>query len=290
MTNIARGISQIFFINNPVTGVLIAVALAVVDPRLSLLVILGATIQTLGAYVMRFDEDIINNGMMGYNGALVGAAAALFTGFSWLAVSLTIIGAFACVVVHEGLRRLFGSSYLQRYGLPVSTAPFCLVASIIFGALGSLVDTSPLSSGSGVLGLELGLTNSFSEVVLADGWLSGLIILIALFIGSWQISLWGLVGAVIAVAISSGMHGVTEVSTGLYSYCAVLVAIACGVVLWPNRSLWERAVAAVVGVLLTLPIQAGLAMTPIPVFTWPFIVAMWIVVMVSGVRFTRLEA
>ena len=68
------------------------------------------------------------------------------------------------------------------------------------------------------------------------------------------------------------------------------MAIACGVVLWPDRSLWQRVVAAVVGVLLTLPIQAGLAMTPIPVFTWPFIVAMWIVVMVSGVRFTRLEA
>lgn len=121
--------------------------------------------------------------MMGYSGALVGAAAALFTGFSWLAVSLTIIGAFACVAIHEGLRRLFGTSYLQRYGLPVSTAPFCLVASVIFGALGRLVETSPLSSSSGVsgLGLGLGLTNSFSEVVLADGWLSGLIILIALF-------------------------------------------------------------------------------------------------------------
>ena len=90
MTNIARGISQIFFINNPITGALIAVALAVVDLRLALLVVLGATVQTLGAYVMCFDEDIINNGMMGYNGALVGAAAALFTGFSWLAVSLTI--------------------------------------------------------------------------------------------------------------------------------------------------------------------------------------------------------
>lgn len=217
MTNIARGISQIFFINNPITGALIAVALAVVDLRLALLVVLGATVQTLGAYVMRFDEDIINNGMMGYNGALVGAAAALFTGFSWLAVSLTIIGAFACVAIHEGLRRLFGTSYLQRYGLPVSTAPFCLVASVIFGALGRLVETSPLSSSSGVsgLGLGLGLTNSFSEVVLADGWLSGLIILVALFIGSWQIGLWGLVGAVIAVAITSGMHGVTEVSTGL---------------------------------------------------------------------------
>ncbi len=58
MTNIARGISQIFFINNPITGALIAVALAVVDLRLSLFVVLGATVQTLGAYVMRFDEDI----------------------------------------------------------------------------------------------------------------------------------------------------------------------------------------------------------------------------------------
>ena len=58
MTNIARGISQIFFINNPIAGALIAVALAVVDLRLSLFVVLGATVQTLGAYVMRFDEDI----------------------------------------------------------------------------------------------------------------------------------------------------------------------------------------------------------------------------------------
>ena len=43
-----RGISQIFFINNPLSGVLIVAALAVVNPKLALLVVLGSAAQTTG--------------------------------------------------------------------------------------------------------------------------------------------------------------------------------------------------------------------------------------------------
>ena len=275
-----RGISQIFFINNPLSGVLIVAALAVANPKLALLVVLGSAAQTTGAEILKFHDDN-RCGMMGYNGALVGAAAALFAGYGWLAVALTIIGALACIVVHEGLRRLFATTGLKKFGLPVSTAPFCIVATVIFGALGRVVESVPPSSASGPSGLALGLSNSFSEVVLADGWLCGLIILVALFVGSWRIGVWGIIGAAIALGIKATLYAMPEVSTGLYSYCAVLVAIAFGAVLWPEKALLTRSIAVVVGVVLTLPLQAALAYTPIPVFTWPFIIAMWIVVMVA---------
>ncbi len=281
---VARGISQIFFIDNPLTGALIAIALAVVDPRLALLAIFGSAIQALGGEIMGLKEDT-RQGMMGYNGALVGTASGLFVGYGPLAFALTLVGALACVIIHQAL-----GGFISKYGLPVSTAPFCAVSSIIFGVLGSQVENAPLSHAPGVNGLGLGLANSFSEVVLADGLIPGIIILIALFLGSWRIGLWGLFGAAVELAITSAVHGIDEVSTGLYSYSAVLISIAFGAVLWPERPLVIRGIAAMIGVLLTLPIQAGLALTPIPVFTWPFVVAMWIILLASSLDKARKKA
>ena len=50
--SILRGISQIFFIDNPVTGAVILIALACADPRLALLTALGSATQTVGAWAL----------------------------------------------------------------------------------------------------------------------------------------------------------------------------------------------------------------------------------------------
>ena len=52
--SILRGISQIFFIDNPVTGAVILIALACADPRLALLTALGSATQTIGAWALRY--------------------------------------------------------------------------------------------------------------------------------------------------------------------------------------------------------------------------------------------
>lgn len=282
---VLRGISQIFFINNPWTGALMLIAMGLVHPWIAAVVFLGSAVQACGAWALNFREAL-HEGMMGYNGALVGAASAAALGAAGPAVLMTAVGALACVPVHEILRTLFASKLLGWARLPVSTAPFCIVAGLLFDLLLPLVQLgSPTSRGDLWGGALLGTFNNFSEVVLSDGLLPGLLIVIALFIGGVSIGVFGLIGSLTALAGALlAKDSVIQASSGMLGYSAVLVSIALGAVVWQGKPLWLRTGGAVSGVALTMLIQPLLSLTPVPLYTWPFLMSLWaIMVMVAAV-------
>ena len=275
-----RGVSQIFFVNNPISGALILLAVAIDNPLMALLMLLGTLVQTGVGYLQRH-EELVPQGLMGFNGALVGA----FAGFAQLppilAIFVTLLGATACVPVHDVVTRLFTSRPLAGAQLPVSTAPFCIICGVLMTLAAQLAQPLAPTTGSGVAeSLELAIAHSFSEVVLSDDIFSGLLIIIALFIGSVQIGLFGLLGMLVAnlVAVLLG-HPLTAVSAGLHGYSAVLVAIALGATFWTRERAVTRVVGAVVGAALAVSIGIGLGHTPIPVFTWPFLISMWLIML-----------
>ena len=77
-------------------------------------------------------------------------------------------------------------------------------------------------------------------------------------------------------------HGFSETSTGLHTYSAVLVAIAIGAVFWQDRPLSMRLVGAGVGIVLAMSINQLFTFTLLPIFTWPFLFAMWLVLIAGG--------
>lgn len=282
---VLRGVSQIIFLENAVSGLLILCGLSVMDPRFAALVLLGSAAQSLVGWAVGLRDDV-RHGLLGYNGALVGAAAGLHAGYTHASVLLTVTGAFACVAVHELVRWLFATPALARFSLPVATAPFCIVAGLIFGAVGQLVGPGePITAADLPTGVALGLFNSFSEVLLADGLLCGALIVAALLIDSPTAAGFGLAGAAVALGGAAVVHGIGEASSGLHAYSAVLVAIGLGAVLWADRGAVTRVLGTVVGVGLTLLIQPVLELTPVIVFTWPFLLAMWLVLIGSHLLF-----
>ncbi|WP_158268478.1 urea transporter [Corynebacterium liangguodongii] len=87
-------------------------------------------------------------------------------------------GGFATVIVFQLVERAFSTPALARIGLPVSTAPFCLLASAMFFLIpAQSAGPGPTSDAGAVEGLGLGVLNGFAEVVLADGPLTGALIL-----------------------------------------------------------------------------------------------------------------
>ena len=286
-----RGVSQIFFIDNPWSGALLLVAVGWVHPWVALVVATGALGQTVGAWAL-LGTDAVRTGMMGYNGALVGAAAAAALGAPVPALLMTVVGALACVPVHALLQRAFEGHTLRWARLPVATAPFCLVAGVLFDLVLPLVHPGTTSTGEGAAGAVLGVFNNFSEVVLADGLVPGLLILAALFVGGVRTGLFGVLGSLVALAgaLLAG-DGIAPVSSGLLGYSAVLVSIALGAVVWNERPLWARITGAVVGVALTMVLQPLLAVLPVPVYTWPFLLSMWLLMLVvAAVTRTRRAA
>lgn len=284
--DVLRGISQIYFARSSATGVLILAGVALFDLRTAVLMALGALVQTLtGLGVKR--REAVADGLFGFNGALVGAAAGVQLQNWPVGLAMTVIGAALCTPVHFLFEKLFATKALRGAALPVSTAPFCTVTGILITLLAGFKATGgALSTGTGANGIYVGLTNNIAEVVLADGAVTGVLIAAGLFAASLVLGGFALWGSVLSLIIASLVHGgLATSSTGLFGYSAVLVSIAIGATFWNDRPLSARIIGATVGVLLTLCIQPLLALTPIPVYTWPFLLSMWIVMLV-GSKFT----
>lgn len=282
---VLRGISQVFLQNSVLAAIVIVLGLAVSSPRLALLALLGSAVQSALAS-LEGHTGPARDGLMGYNGALVGAAASLDLPHVHAAILATIIGAAACVPVHQAFARLFASRPLARFELPVATAPFCVVTGLLHLVVRELSIPGHLeTSDEPFRATWAGMLNAFAEVFLADGWVSGAVVLVALFAASWRVGLWSTFGAALAIGLGWVVGAdLDSLSTGLVGYSAVLVAIALGCTFRDRLHLPARIIAVVAGVVLTFAFRALLMATPVPVYTWPFLLAMWLVLAVTARR------
>ncbi|MFD1210941.1 urea transporter [Arthrobacter sp. GCM10027362] len=279
---LGRGISQIYFQSNIWCGLLILAAFATADWRMAvlvLLVLLGAASSTVAGVLLRLRWDEINVGFHGFCGALVGAASFAALGAGWAGVAATVAGGAACSPVAVGVARLFSIPGLKQFNLPVTTAPFCIVAGLIYWL------TTPLRPGAALpaptdatvlQGFGRSLLTNVSQVVLVDSAVAGALILLGLFIASWKVGVAALFGSALEslVALVTGQE-LDSLYHGLLGYCGVLTAIALAVIFL--KGTWQPWVAAVVGVVLSTPLAYLLHATAIPVYTWPYILATWMV-------------
>ncbi|WP_122817834.1 urea transporter [Nocardioides pantholopis] len=282
--SLAHGLSQIFFQKNVWTGLLILAAFVVADWQMALLVAIGTVVSTTVGYLMRAGSDNVALGMQGFNGALLGAA--VFTamggqGWSYLA---TVVGAALCGPVTWFFGWLFARPALARFSLPSTTAPFCTVAGIVYAATTSLHESGSdqhFTDGTGESVLRSLLTN-VSEVVLVNSVWAGGLILLGLFIASWQVGLAAAMGSVIgslcALALGESSETIAE---GLAGYSGVLTAIALAVVfLRSSTASWiYGAVGAAVTAVVTLLMNDA---TSFPHYTWPYILTTWVLLVVAA--------
>src|SRR4051794_29343875 len=99
-----RGIAQVMFQDNPLTGVLFLAAIgwgsyAAGAPRVAIAGLLAVVVATLTAQWLRVDEASLHAGLYGYNAILVGLALATFLGPGALIWVYVVLGAAVSVVV-----------------------------------------------------------------------------------------------------------------------------------------------------------------------------------------------
>jgi urea transporter len=118
-----------------------------------------------------------------------------------------------------------------------------------------------------------------SQVFLIDSWGAGLCFLIGLYISSRWACFWAMIGSalslLLAVAYGAPLHAALH---GLYSYSAVLTAIALGCTFY--RPGWQSALWAVAGILFTVVAQMAfdtwLRPWGLPSLTGPFCLTTWL--------------
>ena len=75
---LGRGVGQVMFQNNALSGALMLVGILLNSWQMALLAVAGNVISTLTAYISGYSREDINNGLYGFNGTLVGIAVGVF--------------------------------------------------------------------------------------------------------------------------------------------------------------------------------------------------------------------
>lgn len=301
---IFRGVGQVFFCCNAVTGFIFLIALYVGGITAGLAATVGVVSSTIAAYLLGFPEDEIDAGLYGFNGTLVGPCLFLFlehTPQLWLYV---VLASVLSTVVLAALMRI-----LQPYNIPASTSPFVLTCWMFMVAVYSFdgfsrgpvlpapaipadiataaVVTTEFASLSkdAVEAWYTAVAKGIGEVMFADSVIVGILFLTGIAITSLRGALMALLGAIVGVAIPICLGAdKTLIEMGLYAFNPVLTMMAVGwVFLKPTTG---SALLALLAGILTIICQAGLAnfLAPIglPTLTFPFVLTMWMFLFAAG--------
>ncbi len=289
-----KGAGQVFFMENALTGALFLVAIGYASFETgvwstSLGAVIGLIIATATAKMLKVDEQSYRSGLFGFNGILVGIALPTFIAVSAELWFYIVVGAAISTVVTSA----FSASITKSWGIPGSTGPFVITAWLLLGGayqFGSLqvMGTSPklatdyslgTASIPGIFELLQIFFRNIGQVYLLGSWVSGVIVLIGIFIASRMAGLAAVLGSALALATAITMRAdPAVVAQGLYGFSPVLTAIAVGTVfLSPSGPVLAYAALAT---LTTVFVQAGfdavMAPTGLPSYTAPYVLTMYL--------------
>lgn len=270
-----RGIGQIMLQDNSLTGALFLIGIFINSPIMALGTVVGTLVSTYTAVLLKYKKDDIDHGLYGFNGALVGISMLVFfesTLILWVGIVLLSI-----------LSTLFMNQFLRR-NLPAFTFPFVLLVWIALFFFHQVVPTEAPSEEA-LAGLiddkvEFNLTGfgfGFGEVIFQGSLISGLIFLVAVFVGRPISALYGLAGAFLATLMAVLFIGKFDaVQQGWFTFNAVLVAIALG------GDKKTDGIFVVLGVAIAVLIESLMMARGLIFLTFPFIAAAWIVLFIKN--------
>ena len=284
-----RSFSQVIFINHPLSGALLLLGFLLQSPWMALLAVVGMAAANSVSRLLNLGPSLRDNGIHGFNGALVGCAAAVLAESSslfdaaLLAIFVAVGGGLTTVMIELWRRR-----FQRRGDPPALTLPFCLTT------WGLLVLVSPripdsietvqaAASTSSLQALAIGIPHSFGQVFLCSDIASGWLVLLSVAVASPLAAALGTCGALIGMltAVASGTDP-DAIAQGLWGYNGDLVAIALGGIFHsPGR---RSLVIALVGVALANLLQAIQErwMGQVPPLTLSFVLSTWIMQGLAG--------
>ena len=289
-----RGIAQVMFQNNPLTGLLFLAAIAWGSyaggvPEVVLGGLLGLVAATLTAIALRVDKEGLEAGLYGYNGVLVGLALSTFLAPSILLWCYVLLGAAVSVVAMLGTVNVTKTWRVAALTFPfVLTTWLLLLASYAFGGLdgsamvvgGEIEVLDPaLANPLDVQAFIGGVFNSISQVFLKGNSISAFLFLAGLAVSSIPAAVLALGGALLAVSTAHMLGAESAlISAGLLGFSPVLTAIALGSVFYRPcaRVLAYAALGTVFTVVAQGAINVALAPLSIPALTFPFVLISWL--------------
>uniref|UniRef100_A0A8D1QVH7 Urea transporter 1 n=1 Tax=Sus scrofa TaxID=9823 RepID=A0A8D1QVH7_PIG len=281
---VLRGTSQVMFVNNPLSGILIILGLFIQNPWWAISGCLGTVVSTLTALILSQDKSAIAAGLHGYNGVLVGLLMAVFSdkgNYYWWLLLPIIVMSTSCPILSSALGSIF-----SKWDLPVFTLPFNIAVTLYLAATGPynlFFPTTLLQPASSVPNITWSevqvplllraIPVGIGQVYGCDNPWTGGIFLIALFISSPLICLHAAIGSTMGMLAALTLATPFDsIYLGLWGFNSTLASIAIGGMFYVLT--WQTHLLAIACALFAAYLGAALAnmlsVFGLPPCTWPF--------------------
>ncbi|XP_050799549.1 urea transporter 2-like isoform X2 [Gopherus flavomarginatus] len=281
---VLRGISQVMFVNNPLSGLIMIVGFLVQNRWWTLTGCLGTVVSTLTALLLNQDRSSIAAGLHGYNGVLVGLLIAVLSDkgnfYWWLLLPVAAVS-MTCPVFSSALGSIF-----SRWDLPVFTLPFNAALTLYSAATGHYnlffptVLTKPATSVPNITWSTIDVPKLLQSIPVGVGqvygcdnpWTGG-IFLVALFISSPLICLHAAIGSAVGMLAALSLAApFSNIYAGLWSYNSCLACIAIGGMFYALT--WQTHLLAIACAFFCAYLGAAVAnmfsVFGLAAFTWAF--------------------
>lgn len=119
---IIKGFSQLLFQENIILGLLMIVGLGIAFPMSLMLALVGNISSILAAFLIGAPKGIVETGVYGFNGILIGTMVAFYVKQTPIALLITVVGSIFAAIIFF---------ILTRNNVHPFAFPFVLVAWII---------------------------------------------------------------------------------------------------------------------------------------------------------------
>ncbi len=267
-----RGISQVFLLNNVITGVLFLAGVFYASWRMGIGAVIGVLVGTLTALILKYPRDDINQGLYGYNSTLVCLAIFYFFGFSAPSMIAAFLGSVLSVLITKVMR--------QRWKLPTFTAPFILSTwiAMFFIVTFKIIPLQAVQfPNADNLEIIPAVSKGIGQVMFLEDMISGILLFIGILVSSRVSACYALLGALIgAVLASLFSFPLNMINIGLFGFNGVLCGIAF------SRETWRSVILAIAAIAVSVFITCGIMKLGIITLTSPFVISMWLVLLING--------
>jgi urea transporter len=290
-----RGVGQVVFMNNPITGLLIMIGIFVASAWLGVAAVIGLLTSTLVGILIGVNRDLIRAGLFGFNGILVGAGLGLFLAPEWdgLAIVWIIVVSGLSSILMATLATVF-----QTWNVPPFTLPFNFATLIFLVAglqlanaqlgplvgpaevqsLGDNVETALRSvegaaSANDIEGWANAIIRGIGQLFFANDVAAGILIIAGIAVASRIAAVFALIGSAVGMltGLALGASGIA-VWNGLWGFNSFDACLAIGGVFYVLSV--RSAILAVACAVFTAMLFGALAalFTPwgLPALTLPF--------------------
>jgi urea transporter len=267
---VLRGISQVFLLNNVITGILFLAGVFYNSWLIGIGAVIGVLAGTFTAMLLKYNRNDINQGLYGYNGALVGLATVYFFGFNMPSLIALFFGAILSSII---------MNIMTKWKLPPFTAPFVISTWTVMAII-LILNIMPLQTAQlpNASNLEIvpALSRGIGQVMFQENVFTGIILFIGILTSSRISALYALLGTALGVIVAFACSfSLSMINVGLFGFNGVLCGIS-----FSNKK-WSALILAAASIVISIFLIYGMMGLGIITLTSPFVLSAWLVLLLE---------